>query len=87
MVQSNSLCVPAPVKEERKEVNGSEKLDSQHDLPTPVENSHITASVKGVLSTVETSDSVAKSVVHRPQKKRAFMMSAHEVGWFGCNLC
>ena len=25
--QSNSLCVPAPAKEERKEVNGSEKLD------------------------------------------------------------
>lgn len=76
--QSNSLCVPAPAKEDRKEVNGSEKLDSQHDLPTPVENSHITVSVKGVLSSVETSDSVAKSVAQRPQKKRAFMMSAHE---------
>ncbi|KAL3520929.1 hypothetical protein ACH5RR_019078 [Cinchona calisaya] len=70
--------VSAPAKEDRREANGLQKLDSQHDLSSPVENNHIMASVKGVLASNETFDPVGKSVAQHPQKKRAFMMSAHE---------
>ncbi|KAL3523694.1 hypothetical protein ACH5RR_016528 [Cinchona calisaya] len=77
---SNSLNshASAPQIEDRKEANGPLKFDSQHDMSTPVENSDITSSAKGVLTSVEASDSVVKFVAQRPQKKRAFMMSALE---------
>lgn len=76
-------------KEERTKENGPEKINFQNELSTQVMNGNFATSVKDTVASTEGSDAAAKLVSQRPQKKRAFMMSAHEVGvvslvWDSC---
>lgn len=64
-------------EQERIEQNGPKTLNVQHEVSTPIVNRNSATSVK-VLVPNAVSDSTHKLVAERPQKKRAFMMSAHE---------
>ncbi|CAI9091422.1 OLC1v1026455C1 [Oldenlandia corymbosa var. corymbosa] len=55
-----------------------QKLGSPSNVAVHAENSDATTSGKITFKSVETSDSAAKFDAQRPQKKQAFMMSAHE---------
>lgn len=65
---------------ERIEQNGPKTLHIQHEVSTPTVNHNSTTSAKDFVPSTVSSDSAPKVVAERPQKKRAFTMSAHEVG-------
>ncbi|KAL7252618.1 hypothetical protein ACSBR1_007228 [Camellia fascicularis] len=65
-------------KQDKVEENGPKKFVS-HEMFAPAVISNTTISVKDTVIGVKTADSIlTPSLTQRPQKKRAFQMSAHE---------